>query len=117
MIHYCIFFQAVKDNSTDSVFFVYYKKNKFFQGKDIREELCIDGFTVFKERKYTPVISGEVVGQKTNNLSAPVVLTFTQTEMVRMEISRGSVSPIFIKIYHRFCECLRCTSVFLILMM
>ncbi|XP_066925498.1 uncharacterized protein [Clytia hemisphaerica] len=73
--------EAIPGNGTaDSIYFVYYKKNKFFNGNKRLEELCINGFTVFKERVFTPVVSGEVVGQKTRNLSAPVVLKFRHTE-------------------------------------
>ena len=83
MLTIIILFQAVPENGTgNSIYFVYYKKNKFFQGRKRMEELCIDGFTVIKERVYTPVVSGEVVGQTTRNLSAPVVLEFKHNENV-----------------------------------
>lgn len=73
--------EALPKNQTDeSIYFVYYKTNKFFTEKKRLEELCVNGYTVIKERVYTPVISSEIVGQKTQNLSEPVILKFKANE-------------------------------------
>ncbi|XP_065673373.1 uncharacterized protein LOC100210872 isoform X2 [Hydra vulgaris] len=65
-----------KNHTMESVYFVYYRKNKFFSQPSVVEEQCVNGFTVVRERVYTPVVSGEVAGSELKNLSTPVILKF-----------------------------------------
>ena len=83
MLEFLFHLQAIpKNNDNESIYFVYYKNNKFFVEKPKIEELCINGFTITKKRVYTPVITGDIVGQETQNLSNPVVLKFKAEEGV-----------------------------------
>lgn len=68
--------QKLNKSEGVSVYFVFYKKNKFFKKPIIIEKKCIKGFTVVVERSYTPVISGEIVGTDTRNLTDPIVFKF-----------------------------------------
>lgn len=78
-----------KQNKSEdvSIYFVFYKNNKFFKNSTMLETKCVNGFTVTKHRTYTPVISGEVVGTDTQNLSEPVVLRFKMNSNATLEDS------------------------------
>ena len=78
-----------KKNSTEdvSIYFVFYKNNKFFRKPKVVELKCINGFTVTKERSYTPVISGDIVGSESKNLSEPIILKFKMNTNVTLEES------------------------------
>jgi len=68
------------DNSTnyenESLYFVYYKRNKFFTRKTKESVSCENGFTVEEKTVYTPVLASSIVGREVRNLSKPITLTF-----------------------------------------
>ena len=62
--------------SNDSIYFVYYKRNRFFTRKNKVSVSCVDGFTTEERKVYTPVLASSIVGKEITNLSKPVTLRF-----------------------------------------
>ena len=86
--------EALVDNynstnyENESLYFVYYKRNKFFTRKTKESVSCENGFTVEEKTVYTPVLASSIVGREVRNLSKPITLTFKKKP--ERQVSHGT---------------------------
>lgn len=69
------------DNKTrhvnESIYFVYYKRNTFFNREKKQVSVsCKDGFTLEERRVFTTVLASSIIGRDVKNLSKPITLKF-----------------------------------------